>query len=160
MKRKEELCHELREFISATGLAENRVPSMKELCENGRSVSLRLPFYLLRPSFLKKNCYFFSFVWLVLKNCIMWIIRWRLLSFLCFLCYTSTLPSKSYVFCIIDQSQANLEGLKYEILCECEPYLGCFFSEVLTVAYLIKILCFLLISYELKDVWNLDVHLS
>ncbi|CAL9052762.1 unnamed protein product [Musa banksii] len=37
LKRKEELCHELREFISATGLAENRVPSMKELCENGRS---------------------------------------------------------------------------------------------------------------------------
>ncbi|XP_064962299.1 protein PTST homolog 3, chloroplastic isoform X3 [Musa acuminata AAA Group] len=36
LKRKEELCHELREFISATGLAENRVPSMKELCENGR----------------------------------------------------------------------------------------------------------------------------
>ncbi|CAL9088973.1 unnamed protein product [Musa textilis] len=36
LKRKEELCHELREFISAMGLAENHVPSMKELCENGR----------------------------------------------------------------------------------------------------------------------------
>ncbi|KAJ8513307.1 hypothetical protein OPV22_003741 [Ensete ventricosum] len=36
LRSAEELCHELREFISATGLAENRVPSMKELCENGR----------------------------------------------------------------------------------------------------------------------------
>ncbi|URD97714.1 lysine-specific histone demethylase 1 [Musa troglodytarum] len=36
LKRNEELCHELREFISAMGLAENHVPSMKELCENGR----------------------------------------------------------------------------------------------------------------------------
>ncbi|RZS14360.1 hypothetical protein BHM03_00046047, partial [Ensete ventricosum] len=41
LRSAEELCHELREFISATGLAENRVPSMKELCENGRSVRLQ-----------------------------------------------------------------------------------------------------------------------
>ncbi|CAL9079980.1 unnamed protein product [Musa textilis] len=35
-KSNEELCHELREFNLAMGLPENRVPSMKELCENGR----------------------------------------------------------------------------------------------------------------------------
>ncbi|WOL07399.1 hypothetical protein Cni_G16140 [Canna indica] len=35
-KTDEELCHELREFISATGLPESRLPSMNELCENGR----------------------------------------------------------------------------------------------------------------------------
>ncbi|CAL9766902.1 unnamed protein product [Musa acuminata subsp. burmannicoides] len=35
-KSNEELCHELREFNLAIGLPENRVPSMKELCEKGR----------------------------------------------------------------------------------------------------------------------------
>ncbi|RWW16289.1 hypothetical protein GW17_00019838 [Ensete ventricosum] len=37
-KSNEELCHELLEFNLAMGLPENRVPSMKELCENGRFV--------------------------------------------------------------------------------------------------------------------------
>ncbi|RRT56682.1 hypothetical protein B296_00026872, partial [Ensete ventricosum] len=50
LRSAEELCHELREFISATGLAENRVPSMKELCENGRPLVTPHFVYLLDDS--------------------------------------------------------------------------------------------------------------
>lgn len=40
VKSDAELCNDIREFLSAVGLPEDHVPSMKELSDNGRWVSL------------------------------------------------------------------------------------------------------------------------
>ena len=42
MKSDQELCNDIREFVSAVGLSEGHLPSMKELSEHGRFLIITL----------------------------------------------------------------------------------------------------------------------